>query len=87
MYTVAVFKDIGNAFCVSVLDYYKCNPVSRIPTSWYRNLEGVKNDLIQKCNIFIPKRKEDPVRPIHGIKTKLAQPSTVEHRKKSLFDA
>ena len=45
-YTIEVFKDIGRAFCIGVLDFYECNPISRIPLSWYKNLDGVKNDII-----------------------------------------
>ena len=45
-YTIEVFKDVGHAFCVSILDFHKCNPVTRISTSWFKNLEGVKEDLI-----------------------------------------
>ena len=45
-YTLEVFKDIGRAFLIGVLDFCNCNPVSRIPTSWYKNLEGVQKDLI-----------------------------------------
>lgn len=32
--------------------------------SVYKNLEGVKNDLISKNNIFIPKKKEEQTKPI-----------------------
>ena len=45
-YKIEVFKDIGRAFLIGVLDFCNCNPVSRIPTSWYKNLEGVQKDLI-----------------------------------------
>jgi hypothetical protein len=58
-YTVEVFEDIGRAFCIGLLDFYDCNPVSRLPSSYFKNLEGVKNDLVQKNNIFISKKKDD----------------------------
>ena len=57
VYTIEVFEDVGQAFMVSLLGYFKCNPVSRIPTSWFKTLDGVKNDIIAKGNIFIPKPK------------------------------
>ena len=56
-YSIEIFEDIGKAFCISLLDLYKCNPISRIPHSIYRTLEGVKNDLITHYPIFIPKKK------------------------------
>ena len=59
VYTIEVFEDVGKAFLISLLDFNKCNPVSRIPTSWYKSLDGVKNDLISKCSIFMPKPSLD----------------------------
>lgn len=60
-YTIEVFEDIGRAFCIGLLDFYECNPISRLPMSIYKNLEGVKNDLLAKNQIFIPKKKpEEP---------------------------
>lgn len=44
---------------IGLLDFHDCNPVSRLPMSIYKSLEGVKNDLLQKNNIFIPKKKEE----------------------------
>ena len=61
VYTVEVFEDVGRAFCVALLDFHKCNPVSRLPTSWYKNLEGVKNDIIAKSGIYIPKPKTEDI--------------------------
>jgi hypothetical protein len=48
---------------IGLLDFYDCNPVSRLPMSIYKSLEGVKNDLLQKNNIFIPKKKEEAKPP------------------------
>ena len=58
MYTTEVFEDIGRAFCIGLLDFYDCNPISRLPLSIYKNLEGVKNDILAKNQIFIPKKPE-----------------------------
>lgn len=61
-YTVEVFKDIGRAFLIAILDFKKINPVSRIPQSYYKNLDGVKADVVSKGNIFLPTKeaKEKP---------------------------
>jgi hypothetical protein len=48
VYTTEVFEDVGRAFCIALLDFYDCNPVSRLPLSIYKNLEGVKNDILAK---------------------------------------
>ena len=59
-YTIEIFEDIGKAFCIGLLDFYNCNPISRIPSSNLKSLEGVKNDLLSHYPIFIPKKKEEP---------------------------
>jgi hypothetical protein len=28
------------------LDFYECNPISRLPLSTYKNIDGVKSDLL-----------------------------------------
>ena len=33
---------MGKAFCLGLLDFIDQNPVSRIPLSQYKSLEGVK---------------------------------------------
>ena len=58
-YTIGIFEDIGRAFCIGLLDFYNCNPVSRIAGSNLKTLEGVKNDLLAHYPIFIPKKKEE----------------------------
>jgi hypothetical protein len=54
-----VFEDIGRAFCIGLLDFCECNPISRIPLSVHKTLEGVKADLQVKNPIFIPKKPKD----------------------------
>ena len=58
-YTIEVFEDIGRAFCIGLLDFYDKNPISRIAASNFKNLDGVKNDLLSHYPIFIPKKKEE----------------------------
>jgi len=45
---------------IGLLDFYECNPVSRLPMSIFKTIDGVKNDLLAKNQIFIPKKKEAP---------------------------
>lgn len=60
-YTIEVFEDIGRCFCIGLLDFYGINPVSRIPTSIYKTIKGVEEDLLARYPIFIPKpKKEEP---------------------------
>jgi hypothetical protein len=54
-YTTEIFEDVGRAFCVGLLDMIEHNPVSRIPLSSYKTLEGIKNDIISHNRIIIPK--------------------------------
>jgi hypothetical protein len=62
-YNVEVFKDIGRAFLIAILDFKKINPVSRIPQSYYKNLDGVKADLVSKGNIFLPTKEAKEKQP------------------------
>ena len=58
-YTIEVFEDVGKAFCIGLLDFYDINPISRVVSSTYKNLEGVKHDLLTHYPIFIPKKREE----------------------------
>lgn len=60
-YTIEIFEDVGRAFCIGVLDYIEKNPISRIPTSMYKSVEGVKSDLIAHFPILIPKKRVEVV--------------------------
>ena len=46
---------MGKAFCIGLLDYIDSNPVSRLIISPFKNIEGVKKDILSKNPIFIPK--------------------------------
>ena len=48
IYTTDVCEEIGEAVCVSLLDYYGINPISRIPLSSYKSLDGIKLDITVK---------------------------------------
>ena len=52
-YTIEVFEDIGRAFCIALLDFYECNPISRLPLS---GIDGVKTELI-KSGISVGKQR------------------------------
>ena len=41
-FTVDVFEDVGRAVLAGILDLYDANPLSRLPRSQYKNLDGVK---------------------------------------------
>ena len=56
-YTIEVFEDIGRAFCAGLLDYYEINPVTRLPLSVWKNIDGVKLDLLNHNPIFIAKTR------------------------------
>lgn len=87
-YTIEIFEDIGKAFCIGLLDFYNINPISRIPSTNLKTLDGVKADLLAHYPIFIPKKKEEEPeapkrrgqrkanslqRPSNSVKSKLDQ--------------
>ena len=67
-YTIEIFEDIGRAFCIGLLDFYKINPITRVSQSSLKTIEGVKNDLLAHYPIFIPKKKEEEPEPLKGRK-------------------
>ena len=58
-YTIEIFEDVGRAFCIGLLDFYDCNPVSRIGSSNLKTIAGVEKDILMHNPIFIPKKKEE----------------------------
>ena len=54
---------MGRAFCLGLLDLIECNPVSRLPLSTHKTLEGVRQDILAHNRIIIPKAavREDSV--------------------------
>lgn len=59
VYNIEIFEDVGRAFCIGLLDFHDCNPVSRLPTSNLKTLENVEKDILSHNPIFIPKKKEE----------------------------
>ena len=70
-----MFEDIGRAFCIGVLDFFNINPISRVVGSPYKDLEGVRGDLLLKNPIFIPKKKEEEKKEIKKLPKKTNQRS------------
>lgn len=62
-YTIEVFEDVGKAFCIALLDYVEKNPVSRLLSTTFKTLDGLKNSLIHAHKILVPKK---PVLNIKG---------------------
>ena len=46
-YTTEDWAQIGRSTVVSVLDFYDCNPWSRLPKSEFKSLEGVRSWALQ----------------------------------------
>jgi len=46
VFTWEIFEDIGRAVGVALLDHIGCNFVSRIPLSCYKNVENVRDDIM-----------------------------------------
>jgi len=38
-YTIEIFENIGYAVCMALLDIIEKNPVSRLPSSQYKNIQ------------------------------------------------
>lgn len=51
-YTVEIFEDVGKSICIALLEWRSCNPISRMPTSHYKNLESVKRELIVQNSLL-----------------------------------
>lgn len=45
-YNIAVFEDIGRAYCIGLLDFIDQNPISRIVLSPWKDIDGIKLDLL-----------------------------------------
>ena len=45
-YTIEIFEDVGRALCMGLLEWIGMNPISRMPTSHYKNAESVRKELI-----------------------------------------
>ena len=45
-YTTEIFEDVGKAICIALLEWIGLNPVSRMATSHYKNVDSLKKELI-----------------------------------------
>lgn len=45
-YTIEIFEDVGKAVCIAMLDLIEKNPISRVPSSQYKNIHNLKRELI-----------------------------------------
>ena len=45
-YTTDIFEDVGHAVCIALLEWVELNPISRMPTSHYKNLDSLRKELI-----------------------------------------
>lgn len=55
-YSVEVFEDVGRASCIALLDYIDKNPISRIPMSAAKTLEGLKYEICTQYNLLFVKK-------------------------------
>ena len=51
-YTVEIFEDVGKSVCIGLLDWIGQNPISRLATSHYKNVESVKKELIVQNSLL-----------------------------------
>ena len=45
-YCVEIFEDVGRSVCIALLEWAEINPITRLATSHYKNLDSVKKELI-----------------------------------------
>eukprot|EP00756_Hemistasia_phaeocysticola_P013248 Hpha_TRINITY_DN15262_c1_g12::TRINITY_DN15262_c1_g12_i1::g.64303::m.64303 len=50
-YTPAIYRDVGKAAAVALLDYHSCNPISRLPTTPYNSAEGVRQWVMKSLKV------------------------------------
>lgn len=51
-YTVDIFEDVGRAVAIALLEFAEINPISRMATSHYKNLESVRKELIVQNSLL-----------------------------------
>lgn len=51
-YTVEIFEDVGKSVCIGLLEWIGCNPITRMATSHYKNVESVKKELIVQNSLL-----------------------------------
>lgn len=45
-YNVDIFEDVGRSIGIALLEFAECNPVTRMATSHYKNLDSLRKELI-----------------------------------------
>jgi hypothetical protein len=45
-YTVDIFEDVGRSVAIALLEFAEINPISRMHTSHYKNLDSLRKELI-----------------------------------------
>ena len=45
-YTTEIFEDVGRSVCIAMLEWVGQNPISRMPSSTYKNIESIRKELI-----------------------------------------
>lgn len=51
-YTVEIFEEVGRAVAIALLEFAEINPISRMPTSHYKNLDSVRKELIVQNSLL-----------------------------------
>lgn len=58
-YTVDIFEDVGRAVCIALLEFAQMNPITRMATSHYKNLESVRKELIVQNSLLPYEQMKD----------------------------
>lgn len=58
-YTVEIFEDVGRAVAIAFLEFAQCNPISRMPTSHYKNLDSLRKELIVQNSLLPYEQMKD----------------------------
>ena len=58
-YTVEIFEDVGRAVAIALLEFAQSNPISRMPTSHYKNLDSLRKELIVQNSLLPYEQMKD----------------------------
>lgn len=58
-YTVEIFEDVGRAVAIAILEWIEMNPISRMPTSHYKNLDSIRKELIVQNTLLSYEQMKD----------------------------
>jgi len=51
-YDSEIFEDIGHSVCIALLEWIQCNPVTRMPTGLYKNLDSIRKELVVQNSLY-----------------------------------